>query len=187
MKNIVIKKPDGGIIVIIPNHDKYGDEPGKLAFSECKGLQRYINPNHEAFDPSIGVLSWDLVEHTDIPSKEGLESRRQLIWKENENGNITYHRDDAWEHRLMCCNVLKRKHIKRLDKVIDDEHKKQNPDVVTISKAMREKEKCKEWSESQWYQHALDMLNERVSGGESDKPAIRKKLEDKISELSNKG
>lgn len=184
MINILVRKPDGGIIIVIPNHDKYGDEEGKRPFSECRGLARYIDDTHPEFDMSMGVLPWELIEQSDIPSKEGLDSRRQLIWKEDGNGKITYRRDESWECRVMCCDVLKKKHIKRLNKQIDSEHEKDAPDIVKISKAMREKEKCKDWSELEWYKHAIKQLDDRVSSGESDKPLIRQKLNDKIYELS---
>lgn len=186
MMNIIVRKPDGGIIIVMPNHHKYGDEEGKRPFSSCKGLSRYIDESHPDFDASMGVLPWELVEQSSIPSKLGLESRRQLIWKDDGNGNITYHRDEKWEERLMCCDVIKRKHLNRLNKQIDDEHLKDAPDILKISKLIREKEMCRDWDDKTWYGKAIDNLNARVAAGEPDKPAIRRKLIDKIAELGLK-
>lgn len=172
-KIIVVKKHDSGIIRVIPELNKYGD--GKKPFSECKGLKPYIDQG----------LEWFVCDNDDLPPKSTLESRKQ--WYHEGN---TVKADLNWEIRLMPDQLIKRKHIKRLQAQIDEELKKENPDPIALMKLQRKCEQCKDKKagnqneDSYWLEIAQANLEERITKGESDKPLIQKKLQAKIKELS---
>ena len=165
MKQIIVKKNDGGIVIITPNHDKYGDQEGKRPFSECNGLGPYLREG----------LEWFVCNNSDLPQKSQMESRVQWY----HDGNIVKV-DSEWLIRIMPIQLIRKKHQAGCDKKIDAELAKENPDVITIAKLQREKEKCKGWTENEWYEQALKNIDERVADGEADKPLIRKKLTEKI-------
>lgn len=122
------------------------------------------------------------VEKDKIPQLSPGESSHQYYFDGDmkiENLKI----DKDWKICLMSRNIIKQKHLKNLNDKIDKELEKQNSDPIQIAKLQREKEKCQTFSEREWYEQALKNLDERVAGGEEDKPIIRKKLEDKIKEL----
>lgn len=175
MKNtIIIKKPDLGVIRLIPNSDKYGE--GKKPFSECKGLKPYLDQG----------LEWFMCDNDDLPPKSTLESRKQ--WYHDGN---TVKADLSWEIRLMPDQLIKRKHIKRLQAQIGQELEKENPDPVALVKLQRKCDQCKEKKagnqneDAYWLEVAQANLDERAAKGESDKPLIREKLTAKLKELKN--
>jgi len=175
MKNtIIIKKPDLGVIRLIPNLDKYGE--GKKPFSECKGLKPYLDQG----------LEWFVCDNNELPSKSTLESRKQ--WYHDGN---TVKADLSWEIRLMPDQLIKRKHIKRLQAQIDEELSKENSDPIALMKLQRKCDQCKEKKAGPhnedvfWLEIAKINLDERVAKGEEDKLVIREKLQDKIQELKD--
>lgn len=173
-KIIIVKKNDGGVAKVIPNHNKYGDD--KITYSECKGLKPYIEQG----------LEWFLCDNDDLPSKEGLESRKQLY----HDGN-SVKVDTDWSIRLMPDQLIKKKYLKKLSEKIDAELDSNVQDPINVIKLQRQYEVCKSKKagihneDCFWTELALDSLDSRVTGGESDKPKIREKLNAKIQELKN--
>lgn len=172
MINIIIKKEDGGIIKLIPNHNKYGDN--KIPYSECKGLKPYIEQG----------LEWFLCDNDNLPSKEGLESRKQL-YHDGDSVKV----DTDWSVRLMPDQLIKKKHLKKLSEKIDAELDSNVQDPINVIKLQRQYEFCKSKKagvhneDNFWSELALENLDARVENGESDKKTIRKKLKEKIKEL----
>ena len=172
MDQIIVKKLDGGIIRIIPNHRIYGNEENKRPYSECKGLQSYIDQGFE----------WFICDHSNLPSKLEMESRKQWY----HDGNVVKC-DKDWIIRLMPDQLIKRKHIKRIQAKIDAELEKEAPDSVALIRLQRDCDKCGEikagpQNENKlWSEIALQNLDERVANGEPDKPLIRQKLMEKIN------
>ena len=179
MKQIIVKKPDGGVMIISPNLDKYGD--GLKPFSEEKALQKYIDPNHPEF---VGVVhDWFIADEK--PSKVGLESRKQLY----HDGTNEIKKDLNWEVRLMPDHVIKKKYLKKLDDEVGAELAQENPDLTKIFKCQHALEKHKaieatnQNDDSLWLEKAIEGLDAKVASGEPDKPKIRKILKDKIKQL----
>lgn len=96
-------------------------------------------------------------------------------------------RDIGFENYLMRLPILEKKHLKILNNKIKDEFNKEKiADPVKLVRLQWERDDCKNWTTKQWYEQALKNLDERVAGGESDKPVIREKLLAKIEELKTK-
>ena len=173
-KIIIVKKEDGGVIKITPNQSKYGDEDGKIPYSECKALQPYIDEG----------LEWFICDHEDLPSKSDCESRKQL-YHDGDSVKV----DTDWSIRLMPDQLIKKKYLSRLNKKIDDELEKSSPDAVELLKLFRLYTSCKERKagvhneDSFWVKTALENLEESVEDGNHDKKSIRTKLKQKIKEL----
>lgn len=158
---IIVKKNDGGVIIIHPNQEKFGD--GLKPYSECKTLKKYIDDGFEWFVTDQAI------------DKSDLESRTQLYWDGDE-----VKKDLLWEKRLMPSFLVKKKHIKSVNEKIDSELAKDESDVISALKLQREKEKCEnEKCELFWAEKALEGLDR----AEVDKPVIRQKLEEKITKL----
>lgn len=164
MINIIVKHPDLSVTRIIPNAKKYSDATA----SRCKALQAFIQQG----------LSWFFCESENLPDKKALESRAQWYW-DGDQVKV----DDQWEFVLMPTAIIKKKHIARLNNIIDEAIA--DPDETRIAlRTLREREKCASWDEKQWYDQALINLDDRVAKGELDKPVIRQKLQAKVNELS---
>lgn len=166
MKIIVIKKPDDGVIVIIPNSKKYGDSFGQLPLEKCKAIRHHIERG----------LEWFICDHVELPSKKTHESRKQ--WYHDGN---TVKVDHNWEKRLMPPHCIKSRHLGKTNLKLEAEISKGKPDTIVISGLILEKEKCQSMTELDWYGKALENLNQRVSVGETDKPIIRQKLMEKLN------
>ena len=120
-KKIIVKKNDGGIIILIPNENKYGKGKGKKGYSECKGLKKYIDQG----------LGWFLTDE-DI-DKSDLESRKQLY-----HDGDTIKKDINWELRLMPDQLIKRKSLQKNFSFSDFEKraKAHNDDPYWLNKAI---------------------------------------------------
>lgn len=136
-------------------------------YSECKALQPYIEQGFEWF--------WQ-DEQVD---KSDIESRKQLYHDGNQ-----IKKDLSWEIKLMPDQLIKKKHTRALNAEL--EIHLSNNDTLNALKKQREIEKIKDIKagphneDSFWLQKSLDGL----SRASIDKPIIRKKLQDKIAELS---
>lgn len=165
MTKIVIKKKDGGVAIIHPNLEIYGDGNNLKPFSEEVSLKKYLSEGHSYF----------LCSDDEIPSKLNLESRKQLY---HDGDAIKI--DSAWEVRIMPTALIKQKHHAKLDTKLDAELEKPSPDIVSLMKMQREKDASKNWTDEEWHLQALKNLDEKVQKGEPDKPVIRKKLQEKL-------
>lgn len=156
--NIIVKKPDLGVVIIIPNDKKFGD--GKKPYTEIPLLKEYIDMGYE----------WFL--HDGPIDKSDLESRKQLY----HDGNIIK-KDLSWEKRLMPDQVIKKKHLKRLEAKLDSELEKETPDPIVVAKHQRAIEKAKVLNTEKgtspvWAEIAL----ENIKDAELEKPLIVEKL-----------
>ena len=115
MKNkvVIFKKPDLGIIKLHFNENKFGD--GKRDIKEDSLFQKYVKMGYDYFVSDI----------RDIPSKKEIESRRQLY----HDGN-TVKIDTRWEHRLMQDQLIKSKHIAKLNSRLDELLSKKSADQI---------------------------------------------------------
>lgn len=181
---IIVKKSDLGVVIIHPHADKYGPEfkevyqDGVLVrtirpYSECKGLQKYINPDHPEFIGEVCEWFWQ----DESIDKSSIESRKQLY----HDGN-SVKADSDWSVRIMPDQLIKQKHIKALNAELDTHL--DNDDALNALKKQREIEKAKVikagWHNEEcfWAEKALQGL----SRASKDKPIIREKLERIISE-----
>lgn len=173
-KIIIIKKEDGGVVKITPNQSKYGDEDGKIPYSECKALQPYIDEG----------LEWFICDHEDLPSKSDCESRKQLY----HDGN-SVKIDTDWSIRLMPDQLIKKKHLARLCKKIDAELEKETPCPISLAKLQRSHSICKDKKagvnndDHFWSKIALENLDDHEASGGEEKKTICEKLKAKIKEL----
>lgn len=176
-KVIIVKKEDGGVVRIIPNHAKYGeglDKDGqpKKPFTELDDLKKYIAQG----------LKWFACDNNDLPAKSAMESRKQW-YHDGDKVKV----DTNWELRVMPDHLIKKKQLKKLaaklDQCID------SGDALEALKAHRDHEKCKTMEagihneDKVWTELALANLDKRVADGQADKPVIREKLLKKIKEL----
>lgn len=177
MKKVIIKCPDSGFKIVMPNAKKYGE--GLKPYSEMKVLQ------------GLSADDWFLVDADSI-DKSDLESRKQLYWENDQDGNPVIKKDLNWEKRLMPDQLIKKKRLAKLEKELDDELAKEAPNAVVVAKKQRDCEKIKvkkagpQNEDPFWLDESIKGLNEKVAKGESDKPDVRKKLQDKIKELRGK-
>lgn len=169
-KIIIVKKEDGGIVQVIPNHDRYGDGDGKKPYSECKGLKPYEG------------LQWMLVD--EVVYKPGADSRKQIYW-EDINGVTEIKKDTTWDARVMPPHIIKKKFISKKGPELDTAIANPASTTLEVIQLQREIEKAKTWTEVEAYEKALEGLDARVAGGEADKPVIRQKLTEKILEVKN--
>lgn len=166
MKAIIVKKPDQGVVLMFPNHEKFGE--GKIDYAEYPPLSNYRG------------LEWFLVDHVEcaiIRRHPSRESRSQLY----HDGN-TLKIDLGWDIRLMPAQIIRKKNIKRCNDAIDRELEKENPDNIEIIRIIREREKCFKWTEQQCYEQAKKIIEEE----KINKPIILEKLNAKIAELENR-
>lgn len=175
---IVIKLHGMDVALLDPNPEKYGD--GKKPYSSCKGLIPYVENG----------FHWSVLDKR--VDKSDIETREQLYWEEKPDGTTLVKKDYDWAVKLMPEHIIKKRHLKRLQKELDDELEKPSPDAVALIKKQRECDKCRDMKagnqneDPYWIEVALKNLDKRVSGGEPDKPEIRKKLQDKLKELKEK-
>ena len=176
MKNkvIIFKKPDLGIIQLYVNEKKFGE--GKRDFKEDPIFQKYIKMGYDYFVTDV----------KNIPSKKGIESRKQLY---HDGDKIKV--DSKWEHRLMPDQLIKKKHIDRLNSKLDNHLSGKNPDTIEVLRIHREIDKHKsikagpQNEDTHWLNIAHQNLDENVKNGHNDKNNIRKLLNEKISEIKN--
>jgi hypothetical protein len=168
MKKIIVVKTDGSISIIHPNQKKYGDEDGKKPYSECKMLQLY--PDQE----------WFVTDQ--VIDKSDLESRKQLYV---EAGTTEIKKDLTWEKMLMPDQLIKRKHLKALQKEFEEELEKSNADPLVCMRLNSQINKDAERpagpnNDSEfWSAKAL----ERLSKASKAKPEIEAKLNAKLAKL----
>lgn len=176
-KKVIVKKDDGGIIVICPVLEKFGDEDGKRPFSDLPALKEYPG------------LEWYVTEE-DI-DKSDLESRKQLYWEDNGDGTTAIKKDLAWEKRVMPDQLIKKKLIERMDSEIDELLLADTPDPVVVLSKQREMDKIKKLKagpqneDVYWMNKAIEGLDKKVAKGEEDKPQIREKIQQKINDLNS--
>ncbi len=173
MQLIGIRTFDDGVIAISFNEKKYGDEEGKINFQHSLIFQKYLAVNQSWFFIDRNVWK-SLKTH---PLKES----RVQIYHDGENLKL----DLGWEHRLMPVAVIKRRHLIKLESQLSQSLSVDDVDYKTALSLLCERDACAQWSDSQWYQKALEHLNARVSDGDGDKPKIRQKLLSKIQELKS--
>lgn len=159
-KILIIKKADGGIVRIIPNAEKYGED--KKLLHQCKAASVYIQDGNTFFE----------MEQSDFPDKSKLESRCQLY---HEGDSIKI--DSAWERRVMPCQLIKSKEIKYQTALIDAELAKEAPDAVELVRAQRKIEQVKTMTDVETYEMAI----ENLARAEVAKPEIEAKLQEKVS------
>lgn len=160
----IIKYRDGGVRIVGPLDSKFG--PGKRPYEDCKLIKEAIGQG----------LDWFLIDKK--PDKSQLESRKQLM---HDGDRVVV--DTHWEHRLMPDHLIKRKALAKCEADLDAALSVATPDAVTVARCQRDVEKLKREpadngnSNKRLAQIALDGLDARVAGGESDKPSIRLQLQ----------
>lgn len=168
MKIIIRNKQTSEIDIVIPNPNKYGD--GKIPYIECKALK----------DLDTDKFEWFLTDQQ--IDKSDLESRRQLYVEE---GSTEIKKDLAWEAVMMPDHVIKRKHIKNLNKLLEQESESETADPMKVVKLWMDVKKNSEKKASAsnespyWIEKAIEGLGR----AEKDKPKIKERLEAKLAEL----
>lgn len=171
-KVVIFKKPDLGIIKIHYHEDKFGE--GKRDFREDRVFKKYLEMGYDYF----------VTDMKNIPSKKGIESRKQLY---HDGDEVKF--DSKWEYRLMPDQLIKSKHITRLNSKLDKLLSSKNADPIEALRIAREIEKHKAVAagphntDLHWLKVADSNLDERVKSGESDKPKIRKAIKAKLEDL----
>jgi hypothetical protein len=168
---IIVKLPSKDVVIIHLNIDLHGE--GKIPYSECAALQKYINPEH----PEFTVLhEWYVTD--EVIDKSTLESRKQLMW-EDVDGRTVIKKDDGWNVKLMPDQLIKKKHLDRLKAKLDAELDKEEPDTITALKLQRNLDKVKEVKITE--QHSAFWADIALKNMDEDgisKPDIRAKLND---------
>lgn len=179
---VIQKKPDGGIKIHILHSGKFtkdASDKSKRHFTKAKALKN-LNSN-----------DYFLVDEN--PKPKDIESRKQLYWENDSDGNPRVKIDYSWEKRIMPDQLVKKKYLARLNKNFTDSVNEQNPDTIKCLKLYSKIEECKNIKagihneSSFWTQVAIDGLDEKVAKGEIDKPLIRQKLIEKLNELKRDG
>jgi len=126
-------------------------------------------------------LEYILIKMSEFPEMDGIEKLYFDGGVKKENLKT----DHNYEFKLMTHFKIKFDHIDKLEKDIDSELDKNNPDMTLVlkNKIKIEKLKSGEIGKLEIYKIALDNLDKRVADGKPDKPIVRKKLQDKIKEL----
>lgn len=120
------------------------------------------------------------VEESLIPLPE--DSNHQLFF-DGEISVQNLKRDKDGAVKIYPLSLLRNKFLKEINSKIDTELEKESPDSISIVRLQREKEKLILLTDKELYEKAIAGLDERVAGGEPDKPLIREKLQAKIKEL----
>lgn len=141
--------------------------------------------DHKNFSDELKKLSYIDLLRNEFPHPDYSKGEEdEMLYFDGELKKENLKKDLTFEIQLMRSETIKKKYLKKLNEKLDSELNKSIPDPILILKTQREKEKSKDWTEDQWYQQAIKNLDERVIGGESDKPIIRQKILNKIRELS---
>lgn len=142
-------------------------------------------------------LPYIVVDASQLPSEASDEFFHEQLYV---NGSFSIENlvvDSSWNERLMPNFLIRKKRINRINQLIDNELNEVDPDMISVIRLNREKELLSDakWlsktltpqqvaaNDLQMAQLALSELDARVASGESDKPVIRQKLQDKISLL----
>lgn len=172
MKCRVIKKKDGGVIYNWPSK-KYEED-----IEQCR------RPNLEKYGIESSQVEFIFMEEKDLPisdSKTG--NYHEMIYFDGECKKENLKQDKEWKACLMPIFLIKQKHLAKLNTIIDEAIS--DPDETRIAlKTLRDREMCESWNDKKWYEQALINLDDRVDGGEEDKPVIRQKITAKLVELS---
>jgi len=170
---IGIHNHDNSVTCISFHPDKFGE--GKRDFLEHPTFKTRLSQAKGWFPINFEV--WK-----SIKSHPNLETREQIYYDGN---NLKI--DLPWEIMLMPLQVIKDRHIKKLNQKIQDQLNSANHDVIKILTLNQEKDVCKSWDDLRWDQQALINLDERVSDGDEDKPNIREQLLVIIQQIKSKG
>lgn len=160
MKCRVFKKQDGGVIYNWPS------ESWQNVIDDCP------------IPSDLQGLDYIIMNLEDLPEQKEGFYHEQLHF-EGDSLRV----DSQWNKQLMPPFLIKQKHLKKIDEKLDLELQKVDPDMVELIKLNRNKEKIPSFNDLQMLELALQGLDERVRGGESDKPIIREKLNNKIRDL----
>lgn len=188
-KIYVFKKPDKGVIAVRVNPALYGEgkiegtEVDKQPVEEERLMKRLLSEGLTYTE--VELADWNAL-------KQSAESRTQII---HEGGKLKL--DEKWEQRLMPHHLIRNRRIAKVEEdmqapniSVGDFFKKMK-EIDTMKKSVchcapRNKLKnglCTCGVEEYWMQHALNGLEERVQKGESDKPAVKKLIKDRLKAL----
>lgn len=163
MKVRIYKCQGGEIVVDVPSN-KYQS----IGIEKCPHPGRFRG-GKEPFE--LEVIDYEELKTMAVNNEAGSS---QFY---HENGKIKHDNDRSL--LLMSTGEIQGKHRKRIERKIDLELEKENPDSVLLIKLQREKEKIIQLSDKGTYQLALKTLDEDGI----QKPKIREKLQKKIDEL----
>lgn len=130
---------------------------------------------------------YKIIDESELPPRD---TRDQWMPCEKKIIKIDYN----WEEKLMPCWLIGKKEIDKNETLISNELKNDIPDEIFILKLIRENDLIKKHIKFSYqnqdqslflYEKSLSNLDARVTGGKSDKPKIREKLQAKIEELKN--
>lgn len=192
---VIQKKQDGGVVIHTIHEHKFEKDVSKpflktvtMSGKESKFLVRDIKDA-----PALKNLSPDDYFFVDSnPKPKDLESRRQLYWENDSEGKPQVKIDKNWEKRIMPDHIIKQKFLKRKMATLRSELEIENPDIVSAMKLRIDLDDVKNRKASSfnedsfWLEKAVEGLDERVAKGETDKPGIRAKIVEKITELKQK-
>lgn len=180
----VYKRQDGSAMLFWVNQKKFIEDDSH------EDVDPYANKMPDLYQG----LSFKFIEDTH-PILVGLEEDRHLSHLDTSKRTVDklyfdgeLHADNLkidtnWEVLLMPVQIIKGKHLAKINQDIDAELAKETPDSILVAKKQRELEKAKAYPDPSWYQIALANLDAKVAKGEPDKPVIRQKLQAKIDAL----
>lgn len=171
LKYLIYKKEDGDLII-----QGFTEEFSKKTFEELIQNHRLPNSDNLKIYPFEGCQKHHTAHDNccDFPSTDHVDK-----WH-IEDGKIKT--DHNWEKVLIPHSELSRKHRARCLKKIEEEHSKDSPDPVKLSKLQWEYEKCKEWGKVESH-HIYEVALKNLDEDNLKKPLIREKLKSKIQEL----
>ena len=159
----IFKKPNGGVIINCPGSRFQPDQVDQCPLDiDCDGLE-YASVDADIFFQHGTDYEYHEQLYCDGPCAVG-----------------NFRVDTQWTCQVMPTFLVKKKHLHTLNARLDALLAENVPDVMEVVRLQRERETCKAWSDAQWHEQALKNLDARVAGGEPDKPAIRKKLQQQL-------
>jgi len=152
--------------------------------NDSKDEQELIKEVEDQLQPKRSTYTekgYAEIHHCLIKDMPEFEDCVQLFKDEKSKELYGFKVDENWQRKLMPTSLITKRYKKKLLKEIQEESNKDEPDEEKMLKNYSKIKTMKYLNEKTIYKLAVQQLNKRVEGGESDKPAIRKMLEDKIN------
>ena len=145
----------------------------KLDSETDKQFMDRMSIDHINFPDHLKKLSFVDILDTDLPKTDNKNgSYMEQIYIEDKAVKF----DENWDCCVKPIFLIKKDYVEAIKDKINVELLRASPDTLKLIKLQKDLGDYKDFTDKDWYQKALDMLNE--SG--ADKPLIQQKLLEKI-------
>lgn len=194
MKTRIFKKQDGSVIFSWPSSKYQGgtfvDDKSKPVYSEDnKKIIGYEQKELTFSDCKFPEYSQGL-DFIDVEESElnflskGSDNYFEMLHFEGECKIENLKQDLTWEKYLMPCFLVKEKHIKSLNSLIEAEIAKESSDALELFVLSNKKEIAKKLNPEVNEKELLEIALAGLARAQIDKPLIRKKLQARLDELT---